>query len=1580
MSDRHGLSVYTTADADPNADTTNNRRLRRPVAAIISNTFNDATSGKEYDQRAGHEGIDFACGSRIPVRAMYGGEVVKVKNDWESGLGLGNFVILRSYTDADAGTGFEHTYAHLESSTLKPGQSIAKGDQIGLSGLSGLSGTQKAHLHVHLRAFGANGTVTKEYDPAEKKQVGKKKDWKPITELARRIDGCMNYACFLPPDNTQAPAIDRNALRHTGKLLSLRDAYASIPVYKEIFQADGVSLRDEDARISSDNRHGSITGAELGCYAVLEAYSATSPEVQWYKIQYRVGVTGWVSQSGPVTSFEVTWVQVEDAPDTLPEALVAPYFVMAKASNINVRKYPNADQSGGAPIRGQLALGRHYPVQGTFWDPRTEKLPKGARRWWQIDFDGQPGWVRSDVVLAHVDLNALPLTWSAAPRNLHARSLGAAVRLDWSSPWSHPDIPARMDVTGYRIWRYQDPSVLSTQGNTTVFDVPATPFHWTDSTAGAAVSPHSLLYYRIAVKVGSAVGAVSGYVSVAVIGQPAAPHQPDPMPDAATSVPVAPWHGNYPMTYNPGGPSLSTDGVLAQTTYYPAIAVLAPSGFGGARRDVWLRIQKPRTGAPVTALARSARSTATQSPHVEGWAREAALQGTGAWQEQVATLPAPPYARAPVPHPVPVRIGPSLGYTEYVTQITRMGGWYGIIGRHDDWWQLRINATTQGWVQASQVEETGDRSDVPFVQESPPPALPGPAGGDAPAAATTQASGPYHNMANSWQGAWAVSKRGTTVTAAFQSTRSPVQWYARQNPQDLAVLPAGFRPITTQDIQVTGVHVTVTGEDYARSPRQQFTLRVAPTGQVRYVDGRELDHVGYLRYEMGTPTSGRTITWQTSTAATVPTRRSQANLTQRGNFLNRAVHKDGYWNLVRRGNAVTGVIGSAKSAVQYAARQHLQDLFRLPVDYRPRAKEEIKVTGTHVHVDGTDFAGAPTQTFTLRISPHGVAQYVDGPELHHVGYLRYSVSVSWTAVPRVQVPAAPRDLEAENVQATMVELDWRSPVDDGGSAIQGYRVEIYRRGHWRTVEADTDSTRTRHDVEDLASYTRYSFRVAARNRIGWGPFSTAVSVTTRREAPGQPRSLAAAATHAQVTLDWRAPAAGGRVTGYRVERRVDRGGYRMMTANTGNAVRFYVDRDIRPATTYFYRVRALHYGTEGAWSATTRITTAAAPTIPGAPTGLSVEPGEDSQLQLAWTAPLDTGGGVTGYRVERAPDATPRAWTEVVATSGSAARVWHESRLAADTVYRYRVSARNGAGTSSPSVEAQGRTRPQLKLDRPVAYPLNIHAEPRPNAAVTATLAFFLPERTLDIVGQVPGTDGWWRVLLFGQNSPGPCWLPAAAGTAAGSTATVPQTPGLRPGAVGSGMVRMSGNQVELTWRAPVAPGSHPVRHYRVRQRQASHGETYIVVAPRVAATRWTGPAPTAPGTWYYAVQAVSAAGAGPWSNPGPSRHVLVVGTPPGPVGAGTVRMSGSQVELTWRAPAAPGSHPVRHYRVRQRRASHGEAYIIVASRVTDTRWTGPAPTAPGTWYYAVQVVSVAGVSSWSNPESSRHVLVVPSP
>ena len=1467
IANNHGLTVLTGADADANADTAANRRLRRPVSRAfgLSNRFNDATSGNfTPDFSSGHEGLDFGCGVGTEVRAMYGGEVVDIHKEYEIAnaysVAYGIKVVIKSILEN--GAGFQHTYAHLahprhllenpntpdsdinaqsSPSTFaevphgdstrrltwaeyqnakrlldlvartvgQSGTMLTKGQVIGVSGATG---TDKAHLHVHVKPFNERGRVTTEFAPANAPDRETRKQLYP--PLATRISGCMNFACFLPADGT-LPAITAD-----GPLLNARDAYArdtsAIPVYRE--------------KVGPSQR-GTINGAKLGCYAVTGQHPAQGTPTR-YQIQFTADEKGWVSRLGTVgVHSNVQWVHVQD--NTISLQIIPPEPVL---------------------------IGRPQDLSFTLSGPT-----------------------------------------------------GTRITLRWTTP----ELPAGTAVTGYRINRYlQDDSEAD-------IDVMGSGTRWTDPTEYPA---GTYLIYSVSALVGTDEGRPSVRRSVVSGNQALIRRQ---------------W-GNVevPALGRPAPASQVVTENLEVNLWHQVTGWLEDVRAG---LEDWVRIQIVRgSDSDARRDTRGARSAAARSSQTEGWVRRSQVTLVGS----LANVPRPPFVRVTAPGMVPLRAGPDVAYVNALRQIERAGGWYELIGKNGSWWQVRVDASTVGWLRAQDVETTGAVSEVSFVDESPAPEPAGPGGTLPSGNAVTGDSGHYLNLANSWGGAWAVSKSGTTVTAAFQSTRSPVQWYARQNPQDLLVLPAGFRPTVTQNIRVTGVHRTENGVDYEMAPTATFTLRVSTTGAVRYVNHAELDHVGFLRYAVGTAESGVDVRWQTATAATPHLRPTVGEIRQSGTFLNQSEHRQSRWSLARNGDTVTGSFRTTSSPVEHYANREREAILRVPEAYRPRRDKSITVEDARrVDREGVLTGDTRRVDFDLTVQPNGEMWYDRDSDLNSegVGHLSYTVDVEWEAEARVQVPTVPRALEVDEVTADEVELDWRSPADDGGDSVDEYRVEIYRRGRWRTEEDDI--SRTRYTVEDLDSYTTYTFRVLAHNAAGWGPASAEVAATTRREEPGTPRSLAATATHDRVTLTWQAPSGRVTVTGYRVQRRVGSGSYRVVEADTGSAVTYWVDRAVTPTTNYSYRVRALNYGEEGSPSGRETVRTLAAPTIPGMPSALTAQPTADSQMQLSWTAPSDLGGGVSGYRIERSPDVNPRDWTEVVADTGTPALSWGDETLAADTVYHYQVRARNSAGVSEPSAAAQGQTRPQLRLDLPVAYPLRARAEPRATAAVTATFGFFLPERTYDLVGQVPGIEGWWQVLLFGATDPGPFWLPAAAGTSVGTTAALPQPPAL-PGAF---TATLANGQVTLSWSAP--PTGAAVTGYRL-WRQQDDAE-FAQLGADLAATVLTHTDSTVQNdhVYRYWLQGLSDAGPGV---PTAREALAVMATPAVPAAVTTVTATATRrtLQLGW-AKAPTGGLPTG-YRLQWRESGTTDSFQLVEVSGTTHLLADLIPGTP----YAIQVTA----------------------
>ena len=111
---------------------------------------------------------------------------------------------------------------------------------------------------------------------------------------------------------------------------------------------------------------------------------------------------------------------------------------------------------------------------------------------------------------------------------------------------------------------------------------------------------------------------------------------------------------------------------------------------------------------------------------------------------------------------------------------------------------MRVDSACSGWLPSAQVVLTDDTVAVPGVTAAAAAQPAQSEGHDADRDDVGGACGQYRNLAVSWGGAWDARKEEgeRTVTAAFRSDRSPVQYLADRQ-MDLLVLPAGLRSSST---------------------------------------------------------------------------------------------------------------------------------------------------------------------------------------------------------------------------------------------------------------------------------------------------------------------------------------------------------------------------------------------------------------------------------------------------------------------------------------------------------------------------------------------------------------------------------------------------------------------------------------------------------------------------------------------------------------------------------------------------------------------------------------------------------------
>lgn len=98
------------------------------------------TGKKEF-----HTGVDLVKSHKAPIYAFVEGEVVHAKMG-ATGSGFGGYGIVVAIKDKH---GCLHVYAHLDSTAVKVGQKVAKGQVIGRQGNTGKS--TGSHLHYEIR-------------------------------------------------------------------------------------------------------------------------------------------------------------------------------------------------------------------------------------------------------------------------------------------------------------------------------------------------------------------------------------------------------------------------------------------------------------------------------------------------------------------------------------------------------------------------------------------------------------------------------------------------------------------------------------------------------------------------------------------------------------------------------------------------------------------------------------------------------------------------------------------------------------------------------------------------------------------------------------------------------------------------------------------------------------------------------------------------------------------------------------------------------------------------------------------------------------------------------------------------------------------------------------------------------------------------------------------------------------------------------------------------------------------------------------------------------------------------------------
>lgn len=285
-----------------------------------------------------------------------------------------------------------------------------------------------------------------------------------------------------------------------------------------------------------------------------------------------------------------------------------------------------------------------------------------------------------------------------------------------------------------------------------------------------------------------------------------------------------------------------------------------------------------------------------------------------------------------------------------------------------------------------------------------------------------------------------------------------------------------------------------------------------------------------------------------------------------------------------------------------------------------------------VRVRALNRIGAGAWSDALQLHAAAAAPFApERPEVH-VAPVGGSVTVAWRAPCANGSPISEYQLEAAAcpAAASAEQLGSRSSSPRASSDPHhnlGNNHLTPRAEHFHVCYA---GAATRAEIRHLLPFTRYAFRVCARNAAGTSLFSGAASVRTPPAVPSAPHIESHHATADTIRLHWRpADANGSPVLYYVIEDATptstaaaagaskQQSSQQQQQHRTADGATDWTVRQLRAETQYRYRVQAVNACGPGPFSNTVRVQTRALPPRP--PRLECGQPVAHNALKLRWS-------------------------------------------------------------------------------------------------------------------------------------------------------------------------------------------------------------------------------------------------------------------------------------------------------------------------------------------------------------------------
>lgn len=281
---------------------------------------------------------------------------------------------------------------------------------------------------------------------------------------------------------------------------------------------------------------------------------------------------------------------------------------------------------------------------------------------------------------------------------------------------------------------------------------------------------------------------------------------------------------------------------------------------------------------------------------------------------------------------------------------------------------------------------------------------------------------------------------------------------------------------------------------------------------------------------------------------------------------------------------------------------------------------------------------------------------------------------------------------------TSIGLTFTPDADDGGSSIIGYelwRDEGIAGSPYSMIYNGTGKPeQIQYVAMDLTTGLSYRFKLYSRNAIYRSAQSNieVVLIGTVPGKPSKPAYVSSSVALTNIKVSWTAPSytGGSAITSYNLW--IDDGaGNWPATPITHSTLSnlAYTFTGLTVGTTYAIKVQTVN--AVGA-SEDSDVSFYVCAQVPSAPSVPLLESSSKSSITIAWNAiaPINNGGSsVTGYRVYM-NDLLSDRWELVYdGSSFPSTLTFHKTGLTAGRSYRFRITALNTVGESSPSTADQ---------------------------------------------------------------------------------------------------------------------------------------------------------------------------------------------------------------------------------------------------------------------------------------------------